>query len=298
MRGHATKHAQSPRENSLHCTVCARNSVEKLLFITQPHAGKQLHDIRVTGFSIDCRCRAETAQQTRDSAGGHEQGHGLAVAFAVVQVAPAVPHTVDGELCLLVAVRPFEGKRVLGDVVDFDGFAQALQRSSEEKAGDGVDCKRGRRTGYVMCVNICNTGGDDSDGELLLRRIAAKPANGAEQRRHGAHDLRDRQAAAVRKPVASHEDIGDEVFQLEVRVVSAGRRQAQLHRHHLHKAFVKSLKHNKTAARESESRGKSAGEHPSCNSHVPRPVHFHKGLHGFAEELFDFHKPFGLTYAG
>jgi hypothetical protein len=249
--------------------MCARNGVEKLFFITQPHAGKQLHDIRVTGFSIDCRCRAETAQQTRDSAGGHEQGHGLAVAFAVVQVAPAVPHTVDGELYLLVAVRPFEGKRVLGDVVDFDGFAQALQRASEEEAGDGVDSERGGKIEGVKCVNIFNTGGDVSDGELLLRGIAAKPANGAEQRRHGAHDLRDRQVAAVRKPVASHEDVGDEVFQLKVRVVNAGRRQAQLHRHHLHKAFVKSLKHNKTAARESGSRDKSAGKTPQLQLTCP-----------------------------
>ncbi len=173
----------------------------------------------------------------------NKQGHGLAVAFAVVQVAPAIPDAIFDKIHLL-AGWSIRSERFLSDVVHVHSFAQALQRTSEEEAGDGVDSESDGRSGGVMCVNIFNTGGDDSDGELLLRGIAAKPANGAEQRRHGAHDLRDGQVVAVRKPVASNEDVGDEVFQLKVRVVSAGRRQAQLHRHHLHKGFVKSLKHN------------------------------------------------------
>jgi hypothetical protein len=112
--------------------VCEKNGVQKFFFITQLHADKQLHDISITRVSINCKCRAKTAHQTTDGAGGNEKSHGLAVAFAMEQVAPAVPHTVDGKLYIEVAVRPFARKHVLGKNADFNGSEQALKGSSEE----------------------------------------------------------------------------------------------------------------------------------------------------------------------
>jgi hypothetical protein len=90
-----------------------------------------------------------------------------------------------------------------------------------------------------------------------------------------------------------HEHVVDAVFQLEVRIVSVGTGQTQLHHHNLRKRFLKNLKQNKTAARESGSSAKARGS--SCCSHVPRPAQFHKRLHGVAEELLEFNEPVRLT---
>ena len=119
--------------------------------IAQLHALKHMQDIGITrGSTISMRV-AQTAKKTGYSAEAHKQGqgHGLAVAFAVIKVAQAVPHTVDGELYLLVAIGPCGLQRLLRNVLHFHGFAQAPQRSSVKQAGYGVDSQRDGRTGLV-----------------------------------------------------------------------------------------------------------------------------------------------------
>ena len=78
------------------------NGVEQLPCIAQLHAHKQMHDICIARGSIISTRVAQTAKKTGYSADAHKQGHGLAVAIAVVKVAPAVPHAVHDELYLLV----------------------------------------------------------------------------------------------------------------------------------------------------------------------------------------------------
>ncbi len=159
-------HTHSPAKKSVHFVVCERNGVKKLFFITQLHAYKQLHDISITRVGINCKCRAKIAHQTTDSAGGNEKGHGLAVAFAMEQVAPAVPHTVDGKLYIEVAVRPFAGKLLLGDNADFDGSGQALQGSSEEETDDGIEVHGDGKARLGARVHICDAGGDGTSRVL------------------------------------------------------------------------------------------------------------------------------------
>ena len=161
--------------------VCERNGVKKLFFIKQLHADKQLHDISITRFSINCKCRAKTVHQTTDSAGGNEKGHGLAVAFAMEQVAPAVPHTVDGELYIKVAVRPFAAKRVLGDNADFDGSGQALQGSSEEETDDGIEVHGDGKARFGARVHICDAGGDGASRALVRSDVTAELSNRSTQ---------------------------------------------------------------------------------------------------------------------
>ena len=98
-------------------------------------------------------------------------------------------------------------------------------------------------------MHMCDAGGDDAAGALRRHRITAERADGGKQQRHCAHDSSDGKAAAVGGRVAGHDHVADAVCQLEVRIVSVGTGQTQLHHHNLHKCFLKNLKQNKTAAR-------------------------------------------------
>ena len=144
-------------KDSVHGLVTLRNSREEALLFAQIHAGKQLHNIRVTVFSVVCKCRAETAQQTGHSAGAHEQRHRLAVAFAVVQVAPAVPYALFDEFHVL-AGWTVGSKNVLSNIADIQGFAQALQGSNEEEARDRMDGHGEGSAGHGAGTHICDAG--------------------------------------------------------------------------------------------------------------------------------------------
>ena len=81
--------------------------------VAQLHAREQMHHVGIACGGVISALVAQTSKKMRYSAHADEQGHRLAVAFAMVQVAPAVPHAIDRELHLLVAIRPFGGKSVL-----------------------------------------------------------------------------------------------------------------------------------------------------------------------------------------
>ena len=78
--------------------------------IAQLHAREQMHDVGIARGGVVSALVAQTSKKMGYSAHAHKQGHRLAVAFSMVQVAPAVPHAIDSELHLLVAIRPFGGK--------------------------------------------------------------------------------------------------------------------------------------------------------------------------------------------
>ena len=271
------------------------NGVEQLPCIAQLHAHKQMHDICIARGSIISTRVAQTAKKTGYSAYAHEQGHGLAVALAVIKVAPAVPHAVHDELYLLVAIGPRAVQRLLRNVVHIHGFAQAPQRSSVKQAGHGADSEGGGRTGLVACMHECDAGGDGVRGNLRTRCVTAQLADDTKQRRHGSHNLGDGKAVAVREPVTRDEDVCDEVLELEVRIVCVWAGQPQLHGNNLHESLLKHLTHYKTAQRESAYKAKAREKRPSCYSHVPRPGEFHEGLHAFAEQLLEFKKPVRLA---
>ena len=89
------------------------NGLQQPRPVAQLHAREQMHDVGIACGGIITARVAQTSKEMGYSADAHEQGGRLAVAFTVVQVAPAGPHTIDGELHLLVAIGPFGGKSVL-----------------------------------------------------------------------------------------------------------------------------------------------------------------------------------------
>jgi hypothetical protein len=272
------------------------NDLEQLLSIAQLHALKQMQDIRIARGGIISTRVAQTAKKTGCSADAHKQGHRLAVALAVVKVAPAVPHAVHDELYLQVAIGPRAVQRILRNIVHIHGLAQAPQRSSVKQAGHGADSERDGRTGLVACMqHVCDAGGDGVRGDLRRRCVTAQLADDTKQRRHGSHNLGDGKAVAVREPVARDEDVCDEVLELEVRIVCVWAGQPQLHGNNLHESLLKHLTHYKTAQREPAYKAKARGKCPSYYSHVPRPGQFHEGLHSFAEQLLEFKKPVRLA---
>ncbi len=258
----------------LHGIVTARNSVKKVSLFTQLHADEQLHNVSITGLRICCKSSAETVQQTRDGARGHKQGQRLTVAFAVVQVAPAVPHALFDKFHLLGS-RPIRSKSFLGDVVHVHGFAQALQGSSEEEAGHGID---GHSHATARCeteMHVFNARGNDGRCMVTRCRFTAQILNCADKRRHGANDLSDGQAVPMREPVATDEHVGNEMFQPEMRVVGLGSAKAQLWQHHLYENAVKRLKDNKSAVHEQGHKVETSSGYTHISQ---RPPAFTKGL--------------------
>ena len=67
-------------------TMMIGNGLEQLPSIVQLHAHKQMQDIRIACGSIINIRVAQNAKKTRHTADAHKQGHGLLVAFAVVNV--------------------------------------------------------------------------------------------------------------------------------------------------------------------------------------------------------------------
>jgi hypothetical protein len=63
--------------------------------------------------------------------------------------------------------------------------------------------------------------------------------------------LGDGKAVAVGEPVARDEDVGDEVLELEVRIVCVWAGQPKLHGNNLDESLLKHFAHYKTARRES-----------------------------------------------
>ena len=262
-------------KDSVRGLVTLRNSREEALLFAKIHAGKQLHNISVTVFSMVCKCRAETAQQTGHSAGAHEQRHRLAVAFAVVQVAPAVPYALFDEFHFL-AGWPVGSKHILRNIADIQGFAQALQGSNEEEARDGIDGHGEGSAGHGADTHICDAGSDDGSGVLLGHIVTAEINDGSKQRRHGAHDLSEGQAAAVGEPVACDEDVGDEMFESEMRVVGLRSTQAQLRQHNLDEMRIKRLEDDKSAWHEEGSTAQANISHSAAAHMSQGPDSFTK----------------------
>ena len=89
------------------------DGLQQLQSIAQLHAREQMHYVGIARGGVIGALVAQTSKKTGHSADAHKQGHRVAVAFTMVQVAPAVPQTIDQMLDLLVAIRPFGGKSVL-----------------------------------------------------------------------------------------------------------------------------------------------------------------------------------------